>query len=334
MQNLSLDRTEDILVRCKGNQIAVLGDIMLDRYFWGSVSRISPEAPVPVIDIDSESYHLGGAANVANNLISLGLKPLLCGLLGNDNTGKTFIEIAENSGIDTGGMFIDPQRPTTVKTRIIGNNQHIARLDRESLEQITSEGENHIISYLNSNKNISGIIFSDYNKGTLSDYLIGEIISFGRINQIPIYVDPKFDNFFSYKKATVIKPNRKEASQALGFTIKNSEDVVKAGRQICERLNCQYVLITLGKDGMMLIESNGNLFSAETQARNVSDVSGAGDTAISALSAAVSGGATMLEAAAIANFASGAVCEQPGIVPITSEALKSAIKRYNMNMII
>ncbi len=329
MENLTDIRAEEIFNNCKGKQIAVIGDVMLDRYFWGSVSRVSPEAPVPVIDLEEETFHLGGAANVAHNLQSLGIKPILCGCIGDDEPGRTFSNISEKAGISTKGLFTDKNRPTTVKTRIIGNNQQIARLDVEVREKIDSMAENFIIRTINETENLAGIIFEDYNKGTITEFLIYEIISFAKINNIPVFVDPKFDNFFLFRDVTVVKPNKKEASKALGMEIKTEEDVIKTGRELMERLNCSYVLLTLGKDGMMLFENNGDISSVPTRARNVADVSGAGDTAIATLSAAIAGGASIKESAALANYASGSVCESPGIVSITIDNLLYSIRKNN-----
>lgn len=329
MENLTDFRAEEILKKCNGKQIAVIGDVMLDRYFWGSVSRVSPEAPVPVIDLEEETFHLGGAANVAHNLQSLGIKPILCGCIGNDEPGRAFTEISEKAGISTKGLYTDKGRPTTVKTRIIGNNQQIARLDVEVREKIDSLAENFIIRTISESEGLAGIIFEDYNKGTITEFMIYEIISFAKINNIPVFVDPKFDNFFLFKDVTVVKPNKKEASKALGIQIKSEADVIKTGKELMERLNCSYVLLTLGKDGMMLFEKNGDISSVPTRARNVADVSGAGDTAIATLSAAIAGGATIKESAAMANYASGSVCESPGIVSITIDNLLYSIRKNN-----
>lgn len=324
---MNSEKVIKILNESKGSKIAVVGDVMLDRYFWGSVTRISPEAPVPVIDIEDESLHLGGAANVASNLISLGVVPLLCGVIGKDNSGKSFKEIAEKSGIDCTCLFEDSSRPTTVKTRVFGNNQQIARLDREVRDKISSENEKYIIKNLNETENLKGIIFEDYNKGTLSEFLIYEIMAFAKINGIPFFVDPKIDNFFSYQNATVFKPNRKEAAQALDMNLKTKEDIEKAGKLLLSKLSCDSVLITLGSDGMMLFERNGDITSVPTNARLVADVSGAGDTAIATLASCVAGGASVKDAAIIANLASGVVCEIPGIVSITPNEIIESAKR-------
>jgi rfaE bifunctional protein kinase chain/domain len=325
MFDLNSARAAEIIDKCRRNKIAVIGDVMLDRYFWGSVTRISPESPVPVVDLEDETYHLGGAANVANNLNYLGIEPLLCGLIGDDNSGSVFSRIANESGINTEGLYRDAGRPTIVKTRIIGNNQQIARLDRETRDQIGQAGEDYIISFLKSHKSLSGIIFEDYNKGVISRTLIQRVMEEFRDNGVPVFVDPKFDNFFEYKNVTVFKPNRKEARQALGVQVKTREDIIEAGKRLLNELKCSNVLLTLGKDGMMLFESNGTISEVATKARHVADVSGAGDTAIATLAAAYSGGANIREAATLANYASGAVCELPGIVAITKEMLIETI---------
>jgi D-glycero-beta-D-manno-heptose-7-phosphate kinase len=330
MQPISEKKVTEILEKIKNKSVAIVGDIMLDRYFWGTVSRVSPEAPVPVIDIESETYHLGGAANVANNLQSLGVKPLLCGVVGSDNSGKKFVDIAKENGILTDGLFCDSKRPTTIKTRIIGNNQQIARLDRELRNPLSKEGEEHILNVLKNYGELSGLIFQDYNKGALTEFLIREITEFAKENNIPIFIDPKFENFFSFKHATVFKPNRKEAQQALGKNLQTHDDLLEAGNYLLKKLEAKNILLTLGKDGMLLFESTGNVLSVPTRARHVADVSGAGDTAIATLSAFIAGGASVPEASGIANYASGAVCEEPGIVPITADKLLNSI-RINHN---
>ncbi|MBS1536222.1 MAG: D-glycero-beta-D-manno-heptose-7-phosphate kinase [Bacteroidetes bacterium] len=325
MHILTGKRVEELLNKSAGREIAVIGDLMLDRYFWGTVSRISPEAPVPVIDIENETFHLGGAANVAQNLKSLGVTPLLCGVVGNDNSGKLLIEIANNLGLQTKSIISVDSRPTTVKTRIIGNNQHIARLDRETRSEIESTITNQIISMLKSSTNLAGIIMEDYNKGVITKYLIEEISKFTQENNIPLFVDPKLNFFFDYQFATVFKPNRKEAQEALGYNLKTDEDIIKAGKELLHRLQAENILLTLGDKGMMLFQKNGTIASVPTKARHIADVSGAGDTTIATLATAIAGGALATEAAALANIAAGVVCEEPGIVSIKPGALMEAL---------
>ncbi|MBE2189372.1 MAG: D-glycero-beta-D-manno-heptose-7-phosphate kinase [Desulfobulbaceae bacterium] len=325
MKHIDKNRTARILDQAQGKTIAVIGDVMLDRYFWGSVSRISPEAPVPVIDVESETFHLGGAANVAKNLRSLGLEPLLCGIIGDDNSGAMFRQIAESSGINTMGLYVDSGRPTTVKTRIIGNNQQIARIDREVKTQLPKQGLELIKNCLINQKELAGVILEDYNKGTLTSTLISDIIHFCNEKNIPVFVDPKSDNFFVFKNVTCFKPNRKEAQQALGIEFDTIENLHVAGIKLLDTLHCDSVLITLGSAGMMLFESDGTISSVPTKARHISDVSGAGDTAIAVIAATYAGGADIKEAATLSNNAAGLVCEKPGIVTITIEELIESI---------
>ncbi len=323
MKNLNKTRVKEIFKNFAGKKIAVIGDIMLDRYFWGSVTRVSPEAPVPVIDLEHETFHLGGAANVASNLNSLGIKSILCGIIGDDNSAEMFEQICKERGIDPSGLYKDSNRPTTVKTRIIGNNQQIVRLDREVRDSINAEGEKHILKTLAENSDIEGIIFGDYDKGAVSTKLIKDVLKYAKSKNIAVYVDPKFDNFFVYKGVTAFKPNKKEAAQALKVDIKTEEEVKIAGGLLLNKLGCENVLLTLGDKGMMLFEANGTIHHVDTKARLVSDVSGAGDTVIATLAACKSGGASMTEAATIANIAAGYVCGEPGIVSVTKDDILS-----------
>ncbi len=327
MLKISVERAESLIKDCVGKRIAVIGDVMLDRYYWGSVSRVSPEAPVPVIDLERETYHLGGAANVAANLSTLGASPILCGIVGRDQAGDTFRKAAESLGISHEGLFTDTSRPTTVKTRIIGNNQQIARLDAEVRDAIAPDGEKFILDVLTSESGLSGIIFEDYNKGTLTPGMISKVLAFAHERRIPVFVDPKFDNFFNFEGATVFKPNKKEAAQAIGFSLKTKDDIARSGQLLLEKTKAENILLTLGADGMMLFERDGQVRSVPTHARKVSDVSGAGDTAIATLAAMVAAGGTVAEAATIANYAAGVVCEQPGIVSISPKELIESIER-------
>ena len=325
MYDLSGDRTQQLLTNLRGMEIAVVGDVMLDRYFWGSVHRVSPEAPVPVVDIDNESFHLGGAANVATNLIGLGATPLLCGVVGNDASGKLLRELAATSGLDASGIVIEHGRPTTVKTRVIGNNQQIVRLDRETRDIVNAGVITDVMSALRSRPHLHGIVLEDYDKGLLSPTLISTVIAFAAEQKIPVFVDPKRRHFFDFTACTLFKPNRSEASEALSMPLKTKDEVLTAGRLLLEQLQCDTVLITLGSEGMMLFERNGDVSSVHTRAKNVADVSGAGDTVIATLCAMVASGASMREAAALANVAAGCVVAEPGIIAITADRLLHAV---------
>lgn len=329
MLELKLDRAKQIVEAIANKRIAVIGDVMLDRYFWGSVSRISPEAPVPVVDLERESFHLGGAANVAANLKSLGAQPYLFGVVGRDNFAKIFKDIAKNQGIDPSALYEDDSRPTTLKTRVIGNNQQLIRLDLEKKSPLSNEAKSFLLKMLEDTDDFSAIIFEDYDKGAITPDLIQEVLSFAKKKNIPVFVDPKYANFFYYKDVTLFKPNRREAERALNIETNTPEKLDLAGKTLIEKLNAQNVLITLGADGMKLFKNNGEIKSVATRARKVADVSGAGDTAIATLAAAYAAGATVEEAASLANFAAGVVCEEPGIVAVDKEKLLLSIKYYS-----
>jgi rfaE bifunctional protein kinase chain/domain len=326
MYDLSVRRTEELLGALAGAEIAVVGDVMLDRYFWGSVHRVSPEAPVPVVDIDDESFHLGGAANVAGNLRGLGATPLLCGVVGDDASGSLLRDICAQGGLATDGIVTESGRPTTVKTRVIGNNQQIVRLDRETRDHVGTAVGDTIAGILRSRRDLAAIVLEDYDKGLLSPRLITSVMTVAKERRIPVFVDPKRRHFFDFTECTLFKPNRKEAADALHASLRTEDEVRKAGAELLTRLRCDNVLITLGSEGMMLFERSGEVSSVPTRAKNVADVSGAGDTVIATLAAMAAAGAGMREAAALANAAAGIVVAEPGIVAITSDMLVHAVK--------
>jgi len=329
MINISIDKVREILSNAAGRKIAVIGDVMLDKYYWGSVSRVSPEAPVPIIDLESETFHLGGAANVALNLKTLGLEPLLLGVIGDDSTAYDFVNTCDKYGLISDGLYKDNTRCTTLKTRIIGNNQHIARLDKEEKTPLSAEAADYLLFVIKNNTDIELIVLEDYNKGALPDFFIKMIIDYANINNIPVFVDPKKECFFCYNTATVFKPNKKEVEEALDIEIRSIDDAISAGKLLLNRLNAKNILITLGSEGMLLLESSGKVSSVATKARYIADVSGAGDTVIATLAAAYCGGADIISSASIANYAAGAVCALPGIVPVTQEMIFQSIQRDN-----
>lgn len=322
MLNTTLKKLNALKKKFFNKKIAVIGDLMLDCYYWGEVSRISPEAPVPVVAVDNEFARFGGAMNVAHNILTLGGTPLPIGVIGNDNDGKILRSLMIKSKIDDSCIIIDKSRPTTTKTRVIANNQHVVRIDKESTNPIDSKIEKKIINILKKNiKNIDAIILEDYNKGVLTNKLIEEVITLANESKKIITVDPKFNNFFAYKNVTVFKPNRKETEDVLGIKIKTDEDITKAGNTLIERLKAKYVLLTLGEEGVALFEDGKVERKIPTKARKVADVSGAGDTVISTLTIALAAGANIYDAAYLANFAGGLVCEEVGIVPISIDKL-------------
>ncbi|MHB1687109.1 MAG: D-glycero-beta-D-manno-heptose-7-phosphate kinase [Ignavibacteriaceae bacterium] len=326
MVNLSAKRLNELKKKFKNLKIAVVGDMMLDCYFWGDVKRISPEAPVPVVEVGNEFYRFGGAANVALNILKLGGVPVPIGVIGHDNYGTIFSSLIDETGISKGGLIIDEGRPTTAKTRVIADNQHVVRIDKESKEYLSKEVQSKIFNYVEKNINrLDGIILQDYNKGVLTPSLIEKVIALANKKKILITVDPKFNNFFAYKNVTVFKPNRNEAENVLGMKIKTDEDITEAGKKLLERLNAKNILLTLGEGGIAVFEKGEKEMRMPTKARKAADVSGAGDTVISTLTMALAAGANILEASYLANYAGGLVCEEIGIVPIEIEKLFDAV---------
>jgi rfaE bifunctional protein kinase chain/domain len=311
-----------------GKRIAVVGDLMLDRYFWGKVNRISPEAPVPVVEVEKEQMRFGGAANVAHNIQQLGGNPLLIGLIGDDHPGTTFLEMLRQQNIETGGIVADGGRPTTIKTRVIAAGQHIVRVDYESKIDCPDHLRRRIVDAVKYRiQELDGILIEDYNKGVLTKDVIAEIcgvaLKYGKI----ITVDPKFNHFLDFQNVTVFKPNRRETEEVLGGRLQSDGEVERAGRKLLEMLHAQNVVLTRGEEGMVLFEARGEMTHFESVADNVQDVSGAGDTVISTMTLALAGGAGIQEACALANCAAAVVVSQVGIVPVSPSQLIEAAQR-------
>lgn len=322
MVDISNERLDTLKNNFKDKKIAVIGDMMLDGYFWGDVRRISPEAPVPVIEIEEEFFRFGGAANVALNISKLGAFPIPIGVIGYDNYGTIFTSLIKEAEIENQGIIVDEERPTTTKTRVIAGKHHVVRIDKESKKYLSEKTEKKVSSYIaNIISAVDGIILQDYNKGVLSPSLIGQIISLANEKNVLINVDPKFDNFFAYKNVTVFKPNKKEVEEVLGMKIKTRDDVTVAGTKLLEKLNAKNLLLTLGDEGLAIFGKNIKERRMPTKARKVADVSGAGDTVISTLTLALAAGADIYEASLLANYAAGIVCGEVGIVPVELDSL-------------
>ncbi len=316
------------LEQFKSAHILVVGDIILDRFIWGKVSRISPEAPVPVVDINHESIMLGGAANVLNNIISLGGKASICGAVGDDEMGRRIIHELRLKNINTDGIIVDSCRPTTVKTRVIAHNQQVVRFDRESKGDIACASEDIILGYLKAHyHSFSGIIISDYAKGVVTKKLVSGIVRMANGRKTPVAVDPKVGHFDYYKNVSVVTPNNLEASQAAGFEITDDASLAAAGKKLIERLKSDAVLITRGEYGMSLFQNGGKPAHIPTVAKEVYDVTGAGDTVIAVLMLALSTGADMREAAVIANHAAGIVVGEVGTATVGLDNLKKTIRQ-------
>jgi rfaE bifunctional protein kinase chain/domain len=327
MIKLQKNRLVQLEKKYKNFNVAVVGDMMLDGYLWGDVNRISPEAPVPIVEIEKEFFRFGGAANVVLNISKLGGNPIPFGLLGDDENASIFKSLIDASNVDGQYLITDPSRPTTTKTRVISSDQQIVRIDKESKTKISSKLEKKLFESIKSNiKNIDAIILEDYNKGVLTKSLITKIIQLATDENKIITVDPKFENFFNYKNVTVFKPNLKETEDSFGIKLDSQEEIEEIGFKLLERINSKYILLTLGADGMAIFEQDKKMETIPTKARKVLDVSGAGDTVISTLTMSLLAGASMLEATYLANFAGGIVCEEAGVVPIELNKLFNHLK--------
>ncbi len=330
MIKISEKRLLQLKKNFKGKRIAIIGDMMLDIYYWGDVKRISPEAPVPVLEVENEFYRFGGAANCALNIATLGGIAEPVGIIGYDSYGTIFNSLLSEQNISHHGIIEDDTRPTTAKTRVIADSQHIVRIDKESKETINKNIQNQIFNYVKKIiKDLDGIILQDYNKGVLSSSLISQVIELANKNKKLITVDPKFNNFYEYKNVTVFKPNRNEAEAILGMKIKSDADVSFIGNTLLKKLNAINILLTLGEGGIAVFEKGKPEKRMPTKARKVADVSGAGDTVISTLTMALAAGADIYEASYLANYAGGLVCEEVGIVPIEIEKLFDTVIREN-----
>ncbi|MFQ6618522.1 MAG: D-glycero-beta-D-manno-heptose-7-phosphate kinase, partial [Fidelibacterota bacterium] len=326
MIRVKKDRLNEIIENFNGKKIIVFGDLMLDNYLWGTVVRISPEAPVPVVEINSISSRLGGAANVGNNIFSLGGMPVMVGVVGNDQAGESIKSKIKEDGLTIDGIFVDETRPTTLKTRIIAHNQHVVRTDLESKRAISPFLQKKILSYIKSIiDDVDAIILEDYNKGVIVPNLIKEVVELASSRSKIITVDPKFNNFFEFTDVTMLKPNVRETEDVMGVKLVSEEDVKRIGIEMLNRLQCKCLLLTRGEKGMTLFLNNSDITNIPTKARKVHDVSGAGDTVISTFTMALTGGASFLESAVLANYAAGKVCEEVGIVPIEVEKLREFV---------
>jgi len=319
---LSARRAARLLKAARALPVLVVGDVMLDEFVWGKVSRVSPEAPVPVVQMDHQTFHLGGAANVAHNVKSLGGAPVLVGAVGEDDPRRRFVEVLEAAGVGTSGILTVPSRSTTVKTRIVAHHQQVVRVDRESRDEIPKEAEDALLAAVDRALSAAPIlVISDYDKGLLTARVLTAIIKRARRRRVPVLVDPKLKRFAHYRGATIVTPNAGEAEQASGVPLSGVPSLVKAADHISRALACRAVLITRGEEGMSLFEHGKPHRHIHAAAREVFDVTGAGDTVIATLALAVAAGATLYEAADLANRAAGIVVGKLGTATVAPEEL-------------
>ncbi len=331
MTRLTGDRIRELLKSVSDRAVLIIGDVMLDKYVWGHVRRMSPEAPVPVVEVEREAFHLGGAANVASNVLSLGAEPLLVGLRGADDpAGSELTGLMDSKGLRTTGLLIDPDRQTTVKTRIIAHQQHVVRADREDRTAAEGEVATRLCDFVEGAlETVDAVILQDYNKGVLSSEVLERLLPLLHESGLPVAVDPKFERFFDFRGVTLFKPNVSEVEMALSTNLVDEESVIQAARIIQKRLEAANVLITRGSRGMTLLEEDGTTTQVGARARQVYDVSGAGDTVIATITAMLAAGADILEAATVAGYAAGVVVGEVGAVPIRAEALMAAVDEDN-----
>ena len=313
---------QQIISRFPSLRILVLGDFMLDHFVMGRVDRISPEAPVPIVDVDTEEFHLGGAGNVVINGKTLGAQMIPLGVIGNDWSGERVRELFLEQQLPSDGLLTS-ERPTTLKTRILAHQQQVVRVDREQRTLISDELQNQLVNqFLKLIDSVDGIIISDYAKGTLTPALLAKILPEARKRNKLVCLDPKTRHFSSYTPVTVITPNQSEASSLLGYPIVNEEDLMEAAKRILKLIDCTALLITRGDKGMALF-TNGEFKLVPTKAREVYDVTGAGDTVITTICLALAAGAEMIQAVELANAAAGIVVGKIGTATVTvSELLK------------
>lgn len=326
---LDLQQADRILQKMRGVPVLVLGDVMLDRYLWGDTTRISPESPVPVVDMRTETVRLGGAANVAHNIRVLGGRPLLVGIVGDDLFGQELRKEIAGHGIAADRIFTDPSRRTTTKTRVVARHQQVVRIDSEDPREIDGIVLSRVLDGARAAlRSAAAVVISDYGKGVIGAPLLAELLAEAAQRGLPVCVDPKETHFFSYRGATVLTPNLAEAGVAFGRRISDPATLREAGRTLREKLDARSLLITQGEAGMTLYEADGTETHYPAVSTEVFDVTGAGDTVVSTFAMAAAAGGTLREAALIANHAAGAVVREVGTAAATPEAIHDSLQRH------
>jgi len=321
-------RAFEIIENFSRASVLVVGDIMIDHFIWGKVARISPEAPVPVVDVQTENLLLGGCANVINNIHAIGGKAWGAAVVGADEMGDRLFKEFQKRRIDTGGIVVEKNRPTTLKTRIVAHGQQVVRFDRESRAPVQTGSIDKIISYVEKVRDdVGAIVISDYNKGVVTKSLLDGIRKVVAGRKHIVCVDPKSDDFSIYEGFDIITPNHHEAGRAVGMEIRNEDDLRNAGAKLLERYNFKAVLITRGEEGISLFEKSSRVIHTPflAEAKEVFDVTGAGDTVIGVFALSMAAGADFKEAAVLANHAAGIVVGKVGTAVVSREELKKSL---------
>ncbi len=318
-----------IIEKFSGLKVLVVGDVMIDTYTKGIVERMSPEAPVPILDVKSRFDRLGGAANVALNLKALGAEPFVCSIIGDDEQGKRLIQLMQEQGLEVGGLVGSNRRKTTVKHRILDGYRQLLRIDEEDKSELTEVEHSiliHLVGQVLGQQAIDVIVLQDYNKGVLTERMIQTIMALAQEKGVPVVVDPKKKNFLAYQGVTLFKPNAKELREGLGVKVETLEELQQAMRTLQEKLGCEFLMVTLSDKGVMMLHQH-EFTQVPAHQREVVDVSGAGDTVLSVTALCVALQADATEIAQLANLAGGLVCEQVGVVPVDKEQLIEEAKK-------
>lgn len=328
IQSMKYDRLKQVVGSFSRVRVLVIGDLILDEFIWGQVSRISPEAPIPVVWVKSTSFVPGGACNVANNLRSLGAEADVIGVIGNEGRGRMLLELLEQKGVGIRGILKDPSRPTTLKTRVVAHHQQVVRIDREEVSPLSKDVQRRIIADVRKRlKNFDAVCIEDYGKGVVTPELVQEIVRLARRNGKIITVDPKESHLSYYKGVSCITPNHHEASTLAKVPIKDDASLRRAGQKLLRVLACENVLITLGENGMCLFQKGLKPVKIPTLAQDVFDVSGAGDTVIGTYTLALGSKAAPIEAAHLANCAAGLVVGKVGTATVTQSELLARVRQ-------
>lgn len=329
--NRVIRNAENLLSRMQGKKVIVVGDLMIDQYIWGDVSRVSPEAPVPVVGVSRETLRLGGAANVANNVNSLGGAVEICGVAGDDQMGRWLVRDLEKQKLGARGIILDSSRPTTLKTRVIAHNQQVVRFDREVTDPLVKETEEAIVGMVSSLLPECGaIVISDYAKGVITPTLLKEVTGIAAKAGVPVAVDPKSNHFAMYRGVTVLTPNLFEAAAGAGMVIGSIADLVEAGNRIVRKLDCPYLIITRGDQGMTLFTRGQDALHIPAVSKEVYDVTGAGDTVVAALALALAADIPIYECAWLSNVAAGVVVGEVGTVTISREQMAARFRELTV----
>jgi len=322
--SISRRKALEIISNFKKSGVLVVGDVMVDHFIWGKVSRISPEAPVPVVDVQKDSVMLGGCANVLNTVYAMGGKVFVAGVIGADNIGRGLVGQLKERRIDTSGIIVEKGRPTTLKTRVVAHGQQVVRFDHESKKPIPNSSRDRILAYVKSLKRqIGAVVISDYSKGVVSRELIEGIKDIVKDTKIFLCVDPKQSDFSVYSGVHVITPNHHEAQRAAGMEIANGGDLINLGEKLLAKYDFQALLVTRGEEGMSLFERGKKVSHTffPAQAKEVYDVTGAGDTVIGVLALALASKANLKEATSLANHAAGIVVGKVGTSTVSQDEL-------------